>query len=803
MMLGLSLALSALRGGGGVAALPEPALLTARGAVMMPQRNGSVQALRYEAPEFTNWMRSGSARQAGAMMIDLCIDDAMALEGVTHRANVVIAGDGATTAAGDHTWSYNSNSAASNKRTVQLYVRTNEMSSAGEPAMIAYSPAIRDAEACTLFSIFSATELMLAVAYADGTVEVGSPVTMPASFAGRANPGVCSIGGATATAPSGANFGKFAFGRFGYLRGRVPTTTEMQRVARGESPASVFAGELDRYYPLTGPTDIAPSVGSGDLILRSYGTESGYAVRRCGTLSGATDGTVGFSVKQPLWGDGWALDLDDIAAGAPVALAVTNTLGAATQFEARAVLYSDGATFHKPWTVMSGGAVDPGQTAVLTLPSVTWSPLMQIEVRRVDAPAVTWASHPVGVGPDIIDDGQSQRNIWGTKLTTNATVLAAVTIAEPCVVACWPFSTAGPVGPYNHRLIDTAIDTPIGPAAFAMRWAGLTGNKWARIRSIAVEGSGRGEYTANNNLPKTSYAGPYKYWGTAGVLGSGIVADMLLRCGPRFSALVGHYASDDLLAGSPFVTNADPYFLGTGSPSRSWAQVTNPIGFKAILCEADRSNRSGGSTTIGGMYDTIRGYVSANSPAFRLGPPNTLDKMFETSSDQAHQSPNVLQGNARMGVRYATWLAGLCGDADGMGDAGTLVSVTSASPFSSAVCAFSLPPGAALTTTDGAGQAFGFEVSVGGGAWARVPVANAVISGNSVTISGITGAASAADIRVRLNYDHVWGTSTDAAVRYAEDNLTIDKVLLATVAGSPAWAAGMPLRPSNGAVTAL
>lgn len=800
--IGFGLSLSAMMAAGGTPP-PAPSPLTASSGVMMAQRNGITQAQRYEAPQLSNWMRSGSARQAGAMMIDHCIADDMAIDNAAYRPTVILGGTGTSvTAGGIFTWYYQSGANASDKRTIALYCRTNEMASAGDAAMVAVSPQIRDAEPFTLFMQWSATEMSLAVAYADGTVSTGTPVALPASFVGRASPGVFSLGGATVTTASSATFARAAYGRFAYLRGRLPTTTEMQRVARGESPAVVFAGELDRYYPLAGPANLAPAVGTGDLILRDYGTASGYAVRRCGTLCGASNGSVGFTVKQPLWGDGWAIDLENVAAGAPVSLSVTNTIGAGTTFEARAVLYSDGQTVLKDWTTMTGGTLAAGATAVLTLPGVAWSPLMQIEVRRTDTPALTWATHPVGVGPDLVDDGQSQQQIWGSYRTSDSAVLAAVTITAPCVSICWPQVTNGPALPYNHRFIDTSIDAPIGPAAFAKRWAELTGNKWARIRSIAVEGSGRSEYTANNALPKTVNTGPYRYWGTVGAAGSGIIADMLLRCGPRISAIIGHYSVDDLQSAAPFSDYADAYFKGSGSPSRSWAQIVNPIGLKVWLCEHDRLKRTAGSTTIDSYYTQVRNYVTANPSFTRLAPGFTLDKRMGTSADEAHQTADFLTGNARMGVRYATWLAGVLGMSGGMVNAGTLSAVTSVSPFTAATCTFSLPGGASLLTSDGAGQAFGFEVSVNNGAWTRVPPANAALSGNTVVVSGITGAASAADIRLRLNYDHVWGASGDAAVRFAEDNLTIEKLLLASVAGAPAYALGVPLRPTVGSVTA-
>jgi hypothetical protein len=160
-----------------------------------------------------------------------------------------------------------------------------------------------------------------------------------------------------------------------------------------------------------------------------------------------------------------------------------------------------------------------------------------------------------------------------------------------------------------------------------------------------------------------------------------------------------------------------------------------------------------------------------------------------------------------MGYRMATWLAGLLGYAGGQEDAGTLTGVTSSAPFTSAVCTFTLPPGASLLTSDGLGQAFGLTYSIRGGAQVRVPPADTTISGNTVTVVNITGSpASASEITFYYGHDQVWGTSGVAATRFAEDNLTIEKVLLASVPGAPAepaWAKGNPLRPSNGGVVAV
>jgi hypothetical protein len=778
--------------------------LTARGSLLFPTTNGNTQAIRYEAPAIANWMRSGASRQAGAMMLDVYVDDYMCVTSSSQlQASQGIFGTGTavTTTAGSnfqlaYVSSLSTNPAGEQKR-LRLYVRTSDMLQA--EAMSAFSPVVRLGQACTAFMLFSSTELSLVLAYADGTLDAGTPVAMPASFIGRVTSGVYSYGGVSATALGVVGFFRGAVSRGAYLRGRVPTDTEMRRVARGESPATVFAGELDRYDPLADPAVLAPEVGSGNLVVQTYGTDVGYAVRRFGTLSGATNGSAGFSVRMPMPGDGWAIDLDDPDAGAPVTLSVTNTLGASATYEARTVLYSDGETFHTDWATMTGGPVAPAATATLTIAGVPASKLIQVEVRDAASPTVTWASGMVGVGPDLIDDGQSQRQIWSSAITTDATSLSTVTIPTPCVSLAWPFSLSGPVGPFRHRLITGPQDTPIGPAAFAKRWAEHTGGMWARIRSTSVPGSGRELYTTNALLS----VGPYRYWGTDGVEGTGVIADMILRCGPRFSAIIGQYSTDDLLSGQ-LSTNLDAYLFNIGSPARSYANITNPLGNKIWVALHDRFGDQT-PATMGNWFQQVRTFVAANTATARLAPGFSSDKRMGLVTDTAHQSSDVLTGNARMSYRMATWLAGLLGYTGAQVDSGTMTSVTSSSPFISATCTFTLPAGATLTTTDGLGQAFGFSVSVNGATQVRIPPANAVISGNTVTISGIVGASAASDIRVFFGYDQVWGTSGVPATRFAEDNLTIEKVLLATVPGAPtepAWAIGNPVRPSDGGILA-
>lgn len=784
--------------------------LTSRQSVYFPSRNGITQAITLRAPQLSNWMRTGSSRQAGAMMLDVLVQNDMSAENDSGiRADRVVAGNGTGPSNGIWTLTYSSSdNAPGEEKRLRLYCRTNDMAANSDPAMIAFGPQIRDGEQGTAFMLFSDTEMSLAMAWADGTVSVGTPVAMPASFIGRVSPGDIAFGGSMNTSASFVNFFTGCLGRFAYLRGRVPTEAEMIRVAQGESPDNVFVGELDRYYPMNGPSDLTPAVGTGDLTYTVAGTDVGYELRKGGTLSGASNGISGFTVDMPLIGHVWALDLDNPTVGVPVSLSVTNTLGASTQFEARAVLYSDGETIHRSWAQMTGGPVALDATVTLELPGVTWSELLHIEVRRVDAPSVTWCSGPCGVGPDIIDDGQSQRQIWGTNDTTDATSLSAIAISDPCVSVAYPPRVSdGLVYPLIHRLIDTSIATPIGPAAFAKRWAEITGNKVARIRSQAVEGSGRNLYTSNTLFPRLTNTGPYRYWGTEGVEGSGVVADHLLKCGNRFSAIIGHYSADDLQSVT-FSDLADPYFFGTDSPDRHWGQVNNPLGLRVFLCLHDRVFRTSVSTTptvVSGFYDTIRSYVAANSSSFSLAPAFTLDKKMGTDADEAHQSSDDLAGNARMAYRYATWLAGLLGVQGGLANPGTLDAVVSNAPFTSATCSFSLPDGGSLLVSDGGSSVHGFEVNVAGGGWTRVLPANAQIVGDTVVISGIVGASSADDIEIRYGYDHAWGTDPDDALRFVQDNVLIEQVLLVSVPNGPAdptWAKGMPLMPSVGGVVA-
>lgn len=782
--------------GGTPTPTPTPAPLTARSAVLMPSANGATQSMRYEAPQLSNWMRSGTAFQSGFMMLDLSIADAQAMmDGVALRLTDGIAGTGAqSTSTTPWVLYYNTSAAAANKRSLAISTRTPEMSGAGDPATIAYSPAIREEKPFTAFMLYTVgVGIQLCIAYADGTLDKGAPVALPASFVGRASPGVFSLGGFTAVTPAMLNFFRGQIGRFAYARA-TPTDAEMIRIAQGESPADIYGAAVDRYYPLNGPADLAPATGAGNLTVVSNGTDQGWSLRRAGSLSGAQNGTVGFAVDAPIVGHGWGIDLDNPAAGAPVDLSIKNTKGAATTFEARFVLHSDGQTVHKDWTVMTGGAVAPGATATLTVPGVLSSKLVHVEVRRTDAPGLTWCSHPVGVGPDIVDDGQSQRQIWGIYRAGETAIAAVGAAIAPCVTICCVDGNA-----VIHRQIDTARKGSIGPAAFAARWAAITGGAWCRIRSTAIAGSSRVPYYTNALISGST---TYRYWGDNGVSGTGLVADVMAKCGNRFSAIMGHYSVDDY--GTDLPGNLNTYLFAAGAPARHWGQFNNPLGVKLWLRLHDRAKRATVSI-VEGYYDTARAYAAANPAAVRLGPPNTVDKRFEASTDQLHQAYNEVEGNARMGAREAVWLAGLLGYSGGLANAGTLTGVASSAPFSSATCTFSLAAGAALTCADGSGQVYGLEISINGGAAQRVPPANATISGNTVVVTGITGAAAANQIRLRLHYDHVWGAEADNATRFAADNVTLEKVLASTVPNAPAepsWAKGVPLRPSLGWVQA-